>query len=68
MWAPTQDGGWYRNDPLYPQVPFLRFQPGHARLQGFFDHVPCIVGLNTQDGVKKASKRQIAALVTSYLP
>ena len=26
IWAPTQDGGWYRNDPLYPQVPFLRFE------------------------------------------
>ena len=56
IWAPTQDGGWYRNDPTYPQVPFLRYEPNDARMQGRFDHVPCLIGLNTQDGVKKASR------------
>ena len=55
VWAPTQDGGWFMDNPMYPQVPYLRYQPRDMREQGLYERIPCIIGLNSQDGAERAS-------------
>lgn len=56
VWAPTQDGGWFMDSPLFPQVPYLRYQPRDMRDQGLYERIPCVIGLNSQDGAERASE------------
>lgn len=59
VWAPTQDGGWHN------PYPFLPMTPWDLRAQSNFDMVPMIIGINTQDGARKASKSKRDKIVLS---
>ena len=63
VWAPTQDGG-YRD--VYA---FLPETPTDLRRQDKFEEVPIIIGLNSQDGAKKASMWCLLSLkLSDYSP
>ena len=44
------------DSPLFPQVPYLRYQPRDMRDQGLYERIPCVIGLNSQDGAERASE------------
>lgn len=50
VWGPTQDGGYRGIDAFMPQT------PTDMRRQGKFAEVPMIIGLNAQDGARKANE------------
>ncbi len=60
VWGPVQDGGFYSTDPSF--VPFLPETPPDLRNQ-YVRKVPTIIGLNINDGVKRAS--EIFSIFTS---
>ena len=56
VWAPVQDGGWFNFAGITPQSPYLPQTPQDLRYIGEYDTLPMIIGLNTQDGAKFASR------------
>ncbi len=56
VWGPVQDGGYFYGQ--IKQESFLPETPPDLRRQGLFAKIPIIVGINAQDGAKKASECQ----------